>query len=436
MLEVLTVGSFCASLFYCLFTGTSILYALIFAFFLFCGYALYRGFSLQEIGRACRQSIAKISNIIIVMLLIGALTASWRASGTIAYLVSYASEIISPSWSLLGTFILNAALSSLIGTSFGTAATMGAICIAMAQAMDISLALAGGAAISGAFFGDRCSPVSTSTLLVAEVTHTDMYKNIPKLMKDSIVPFVISCVAYLVMGWLQSASGSAAAGAGELFSREFRMGLIPLIPAAAIFILAICKVEVKKAMAVSIFLAFVICLVYQHRPLTETLYSMVFGYVSEDAQISKMLNGGGIQSMIKVVAVVCLSSCYSGIFEKTGLLLPLQEKIIKAGEKLAPFAVVLPVSVIACAVSCNQSLATLVTEQLCNKLVTDQEKMAMYLEDGTIVIAPLIPWSIAGAVPLASMGAPGTALFAGCYLYALPLWRLITDCFTRGKQKV
>lgn len=86
MLEVLTVGSFCASLFYCLFTGTSILYALIFAFFLFCGYALYRGFSLQEIGRACRQSIAKISNIIIVMLLIGALTASWRASGTIAYL--------------------------------------------------------------------------------------------------------------------------------------------------------------------------------------------------------------------------------------------------------------------------------------------------------------------------------------------------------------
>lgn len=119
-------------------------------------------------------------------------------------------------------------------------------------------------------------------------------------------------------------------------------------------------------------------------------------------------------------------------------MLPLQEKVIKAGEKLAAFAVVLPVSVIACAVSCNQlSWLTLVEQsRLCNKLVTDQEKMAMYLEDGTIVIAPLIPWSIAGAVPLASMGAPGTALFAGCYLYALPLWRLITDCFTRGKQKV
>ena len=79
------------------------------------------------------------------------------------------------------------------------------------------------------------------------------------------------------------------------------------------------------------------------------------------------------------------------------------------------------------------------TEEL-DGLISSYSRMdngiVLYLEDGTIVIAPLIPWSIAGAVPLASMGAPGTALFAGCYLYALPLWRLITDCFTRGKQKV
>ena len=407
LFAVLLIGALAA--------GVPILYALIAGLILFSAYSLKCGFTLEQTGKMCLKGVNTVKNVLITMTIIGVLTGLWRSSGTIPAIVGYCVQLITPSVFLLLTFLLNSLVSFLIGTSFGTAATMGAICIAMAQAMDISLALAGGAAISGAFFGDRCSPVSTSTLLVAEV---------------------MSCVAYLVMGWLQSASGSAAAGAGELFSREFRMGLIPLIPAAAIFILAICKVEVKKAMAVSIFLAFVICLVYQHRPLTETLYSMVFGYVSEDAQISKMLNGGGIQSMIKVVAVVCLSSCYSGIFEKTGLLLPLQEKIIKAGEKLAPFAVVLPVSVIACAVSCNQSLATLVTEQLCNKLVTDQEKMAMYLEDGTIVIAPLIPWSIAGAVPLASMGAPGTALFAGCYLYALPLWRLITDCFTRGKQKV
>ena len=392
LFAVLLIGALAA--------GVPILYALIAGLILFSAYSLKCGFTLEQTGKMCLKGVNTVKNVLITMTIIGVLTGLWRSSGTIPAIVGYCVQLITPSVFLLLTFLLNSLVSFLIGTSFGTAATMGAICIAMAQAMDISLALAGGAAISGAFFGDRCSPVSTSTLLVAEVTHTDMYKNIPKLMKDSIVPFVMSCVAYLVMGWLQSASGSAAAGAGELFSREFRMGLIPLIPAAAIFILAICKVEVKKAMAVSIFLAFVICLVYQHRPLTET------------------------------------SSCYSGIFEKTGLLLPLQEKIIKAGEKLAPFAVVLPVSVIACAVSCNQSLATLVTEQLCNKLVTDQEKMAMYLEDGTIVIAPLIPWSIAGAVPLASMGAPGTALFAGCYLYALPLWRLITDCFTRGKQKV
>ena len=187
MLEVLTVGSFCASLFYCLFTGTSILYALIFAFFLFCGYALYRGFSLQEIGKACRQSIAKISNIIIVMLLIGALTASWRASGTIAYLVSYASEIISPSWSLLGTFILNAALSSLIGTSFGTAATMGVVTMSLCVGMGVSPFWAGGAALAGAYVGDRCSPVSTSAQLVCAVTGTELYKNIKNMLRTGLI---------------------------------------------------------------------------------------------------------------------------------------------------------------------------------------------------------------------------------------------------------
>lgn len=245
LFAVLLIGALAA--------GVPILYALIAGLILFSAYSLKCGFTLEQTGKMCLKGVNTVKNVLITMTIIGVLTGLWRSSGTIPAIVGYCVQLITPSVFLLLTFLLNSLVSFLIGTSFGTAATMGAICIAMAQAMDISLALAGGAAISGAFFGDRCSPVSTSTLLVAEVTHTDMYKNIPKLMKDSIVPFVISCVAYLVMGWLQSASGSAAAGAGELFSREFRMGLIPLIPAAAIFILAICKVEVKKAMAVSIF---------------------------------------------------------------------------------------------------------------------------------------------------------------------------------------
>ena len=121
------------------------------------------------------------------MLLIGALTASWRASGTIAYLVSYASEIISPSWSLLGTFILNAALSSLIGTSFGTAATMGVVTMSLCVGMGVSPFWAGGAALAGAYVGDRCSPVSTSAQLVCAVTGTELYKNIKNMLRTGLI---------------------------------------------------------------------------------------------------------------------------------------------------------------------------------------------------------------------------------------------------------
>ena len=134
------------------------------------------------------------------MLLIGALTASWRASGTIAYLVSYASEIISPSWSLLGTFILNAALSSLIGTSFGTAATMGVVTMSLCVAMGVSPFWAGGAALAGAYVGDRCSPVSTSAQLVCAVTGTELYKNIKNMLRTGLIPFLLACLIYFFVG--------------------------------------------------------------------------------------------------------------------------------------------------------------------------------------------------------------------------------------------
>ena len=93
---------------------------------------------------------------------------------------------------------------------------------------------------------------------------------------------------------------------------------------------------------------------------------------------------------------MCLSSCFSGIFETTGLLKPLQEKIAKAGEKISPFGVILPVSALACAVSCNQTLAIIVTQQLCHKLVQDKKDMAMYLENGAVLIAPLFHGPLQG----------------------------------------
>ena len=124
------------------------------------------------------DGVLTVRNILITFLLIGILTALWRAAGTIAVIVSYASALIRPSVFLLMTFLLNCAVSVLMGTSFGTSATMGVICATMGTALGVDIRLIGGAVLSGVLFGDRCSPVSTSALLVAELTGTSVFDNI------------------------------------------------------------------------------------------------------------------------------------------------------------------------------------------------------------------------------------------------------------------
>lgn len=423
MLEVLTVGSFCASLFYCLFTGTSILYALIFAFFLFCGYALYRGFSLQEIGRACRQSIAKISNIIIVMLLIGALTASWRASGTIAYLVSYASEIISPSWSLLGTFILNAALSSLIGTSFGTAATMGVVTMSLCVGMGVSPFWAGGAALAGAYVGDRCSPVSTSAQLVCAVTGTELYKN---MLRTGFIPFLLACLIYFFVGNGQGAQ-AADIDLTKLFSQEYILSAWTLIPAIILLTMVMLKADIKLTMIASIASAFVTALFLRDLGSIELCKILFSGYQASSPEVGRLMNGGGVISMIQVCCIISISCTFAGIFELTGMLRRLENGIAYLGAKAGVFLTITLTALATAALSCNQMLAVILTEQLCNKIQPDKIKMAASLENTAIVIAPLIPWSIAGAVPVATIGAPESCVVAAVYLWMLPIWGILVE---------
>ena len=414
MLEVLTVGSFCASLFYCLFTGTSILYALIFAFFLFCGYALYRGFSLQEIGRACRQSIAKISNIIIVMLLIGALTASWRASGTIAYLVSYASEIISPS------------LSSLIGTSFGAAATMGVVTMSLCVGMGVSPFWAGGAALAGAYVGDRCSPVSTSAQLVCAVTGTELYKNIKNMLRTGFIPFLLACLIYFFVGNGQGAQ-AADIDLTKLFSQEYILSAWTLIPAIILLTMVMLKADIKLTMIASIASAFVTALFLRDLGSIELCKILFSGYQASSPEVGRLMNGGGVISMIQVCCIISISCTFAGIFELTGMLRRLENGIAYLGAKAGVFLTITLTALATAALSCNQMLAVILTEQLCNKIQPDKIKMAASLENTAIVIAPLIPWSIAGAVPVATIGAPESCVVAAVYLWMLPIWGILVE---------
>lgn len=444
-MEWIILGLFCAGLLTCLIGSFSVLYALGFGLLLFWYYGMRKGFGPKELLRMSLQGVKTVRTILLMFALIGVLTALWRAAGTVPAIICYSADLMHPAFFLPAVFLLNAAVSVLTGTSFGTVATIGVICASIGTTLGVPALWTGGAVVAGIFVGDRCSPVSTSALLVAAVTKTDIYVNIREMIRSSLVPFLAACGVYAILGAL-SPRDAAVPDVAALFGRVFSLSPVVLVPAAVILVFCLLRVNVLVVLLCSTLSCVPICLLLQHMDAAELLRAAVFGYHLPDEALESLLGGGGILSMLEVTGIVCLSCCFSGIFEKTGLLDAFKAKIDRLAAKTTPFAALLLTSLSVALICCNQTLTILLGEQLCGDLYRDtasdrtahnKTHLAVDLEDTAVVIPPLIPWSIAGAVPLAAIGAPAAALLFACYLYFLPLWRLaVSFCRKRrpGRQ--
>ena len=431
MLEILVLSAFVTVLMTCVVLDISIVYALAVGYLFFYFYGVKRGFGAKNVFMMSVNGVKTVKNLLITFLLIGVVTALWRAAGPIPMIICYASKLIHPSAFLLLAFLLNALISFLTGTAFGTAATMGVICMTMARAMGVEPMIAGGAILSGVFWGDRCSPVSTSALLVSELTKTDLYENIKRMFKTGLIPTILTCGIYLALGIMSGGSGEVM-DMNALFSKGFALHWVLVLPAVMILVLAAFRVKVKKTLTISAVLAAILAAAIQKIELFELVKIMLFGYQTEVPELTSMINGGGVSSMVRTAVIVGLSSSFSGIFEGTGLLNSMKRYVAKTSEKATPFGATFLVSILTSMVACNQTLAVILTHQLCRDVEPDTKEMAMILENTVIVMAPLIPWSIASAVPLATVGAPMGSIAVACYLYLLPLWQLILHI---GKRK-
>ena len=423
-MEVLTIGIFCALLIICIITGKSILYALLAGLIIFSLYEKKQGYSWRQISRMALQGVWKVKNILLTFILIGMLTALWRQAGTIPAIICYTVRLIKPSTFLLMTFLLNCLISVLTGTALGTAATIGVVCATMSSALGIPSWMTGGAILSGVYFGDRCSPVSTSALLVAELTETGIYTNIKNMIKSALAPFTITCILYLTVS-IQLHGKTEMPDLGHAFGSEFRLSWIALLPAAVILLLSVMQAGVKIAMIASIVTAIPVCIGLQNMAFTELPELLLNGFHSTDVAVAAMLNGGGITSMLKVGAIVCISSSYSGIFQATGILNGFQKMVCLLADRTKPYFAVLVTSILTSVMACNQTLAIMLTGQLCSRTEPDKLRFANNLEDSAVIIAPLVPWSIACVVPLTAAGAPGYSVLFAVFLYLLPLCDLV-----------
>lgn len=411
---------FAAGLAVCILTGLPVLAALCWGLALFVFYALRRGFSWRAVAGMLLGGARKTFHILGVFVCIGCLTAVWRICGTIPYIVYHAAGFIVPRYFVLCAFLLCCGISYITGSSFSTASTVGAICMLLGRATGVSPLPLAGAILAGSFFGDRCSPMSSSAHLVATITHTKLYDNLRVMLRTAAVPFALTLGAYVLLGSDAQATDRSALA---VFERSFALHWSALIPAALTLVLCLLRVEVKRTMLISAAAGIVLSLAVEKAAPMDVLRAMVAGYQPvHDAQLHALLSGGGIGSMFNVSLIVCLSSSFSGIFEATGLLNGVSHAIVRLSRRVGREAAFVLTAAAACMISCNQTLATILTDELCEPVTPDAAQRASWLEDTAIVIAPLVPWSIASAVPLAILGVDASAILYACYLYLLPLW--------------
>ena len=429
--SIIVILLFSLSLIVCLLLKYSVVYALIVGYIIFITYGFMKGHNLIVLIKKSFEGVLTVKNILLVFVLIGMITALWRASGTIAFIVYIGSKLISPSILILLTFLLCSILSVLIGTSLGTAATMGVICFSIGKAMGINPYYVGGAVLSGIYFGDRCSPMSTSALLIAELTKTNLYTNIKLMIKTSIIPFVMTCLFYLFLGFNSTVS-NISVNVTEIFKQNYNLNIIVIIPAILIIILSILKINVKKTMLVSIIISFIIAMFIQRDSIVVLINYCIFGYHHPNEKLNLMMKGGGILSMVNVSLIVGISSSYSGIFKEIKMLVSLKGYLKDFSKKTSNYFVIFISAIISGAIACNQSLGTILTNELCGELV-EKQKMTIILENTVILLVGLIPWNIAMGVPLKTIGVGFMSGFFAFYLYFLPLWNLFLGVMEEKK---
>lgn len=381
------------------------LIALLTGFVLLMAYGKFRGFGWKALLKMAASNVSAARNIAIVMLMVGALTALWRTCGTVAYIVDLASGALTPALFLPGAFLLCAAISVLTGTSVGTAATMGVICMSVGNAIGVNSAICGGAILAGSYFGDRCSPVSTSALLVAEITKTNLYDNIRGMIRTGWIAALVTLAIYGALGFFAgSGENAVSTSTANATTSDFDLRWFMALPAISILALALFRIDVKINMLVSIAISVVV--------------GFVVGF-----PVTKMASaaGYGILSMLKLIIVVIISLTYAGLFRGTGILEKLHAGITHLSKKVSPFGCVVLTAIATCALACNQTLSIVLTNEICTGVMPDEKRRAIAIENTSVIIAPLVPWTVASLVPLGAIGAPTSSILFACFLYLVPL---------------
>lgn len=341
---------------------------------------------------------------VFIFFLIGVLISSWMISGTIPTMIYTAFGLVTPNFFYSIVFIVTAIVGLGIGSSLTTVATIGVAFIGVSHAVDASTAITAGAIVSGAFFGDKMSPLSDTTNLAASIVGVDLFTHIRNMCWTTIPAFFITLVLFgIISPKVEQTQFPKVEAIKAALSEMNLIHWYAWLPLVLLFFLSIKKVSPVVTLALSSIFGVLLSLFHSGRTLAEVWSILFSGFVSKtgNADVDALLTRGGLDSMMFTVSLVLLSLGLGGLLFSLGIVPRLFEAIEHYLKKVGSTVAAAAFSAIGINfIIGEQYLSILLTgeafQRQFEKVGLARKNLSRTLEDAGTVINPLVPWGVCG----------------------------------------
>jgi NhaC family Na+:H+ antiporter len=368
----------------------------------------------KEIQDGMVHGITLAMSAILILMVVGTMIGTWILGGVVPSMIFYGLKVLSPGIFLVATLIICSIVSLGTGSSWSTAGTVGVALIGVGQGLGIPVAMVAGAIISGAYFGDKMSPLSDTTNLAPAVAGTDLFSHIRHMVYTTAPGYVLSVILFGLIGTRFSGgvleTGNVETILSTLKSNFFVHPILLLAPLLVI-VMVVKKVPPLPALLAGTLLGGIFAMVTQAGSLAAVISAAHSGYVSQTGveMVDDLLTRGGLQSMMDTVALIICALSFGGIMEKTGMLEVLARAFLKRVKRTGSLVATTIFSSIAMnAIASDQYMAIVIPGRMYKNAFDARglhpKNLSRCLEDAGTLTSPLIPWNSCGAFMHATLG--------------------------------
>ncbi len=389
--------------------------------------AVGAGSTWDDIERSTAEKIAAILPMILILLSIGMLIGTWVLSGTIPLLVNYGIRLVDPRFLLLTAFLVTAVMSLATGTSWGSVGTIGVALVGTAAAIGAPVAATAGAVVSGAYTGDKMSPLSDTTNIAALSANTDLYAHIRNMMWTAGPSFVIAAIVYTLAGGADAGTGPVLPETASRMLAEietvYALNALALLPPLLIVAGIVRKYPAVLTIAASSALAMAVGVAVQGFSIQDAVVAAVSGFDVNmvtslgldpavfSATFTDLLQRGGLNSMVPTLLVIIAAFLLAGAMDASGALDVLLNAMLQSVRSVfGLIATTMAAGGVMISLTSHAGVTCLIVGGLFQKAYDerglDRVNLSRSLEDSTTIVEPLMPWTVTGLFMATTLGVP------------------------------